>query len=44
VLAAYSAGRTIDADGHVVVPGLIDAHLHMGLALLRGWPRTPATG
>jgi 5-methylthioadenosine/S-adenosylhomocysteine deaminase len=36
VLAAYSAERTIDADGHVVLPGLIDAHLHTGLALLRG--------
>jgi 5-methylthioadenosine/S-adenosylhomocysteine deaminase len=36
VLAAYSAERTVDADGHVILPGLIDAHIHTGLALLRG--------
>ena len=36
VLAAYPAERTVDADGQVVLPGLIDAHMHTGLALLRG--------
>jgi 5-methylthioadenosine/S-adenosylhomocysteine deaminase len=34
--SSYSAERTIDADGHVVLPGLIDAHMHTGMALLRG--------
>ena len=32
----YQAERTIDAAGHVVLPGLIDAHMHTGMALLRG--------
>src|SRR5262252_4234799 len=32
----YAAERTVDAQHHVVLPGLIDAHLHTGLALLRG--------
>jgi 5-methylthioadenosine/S-adenosylhomocysteine deaminase len=36
LLSAYTADRTIDADGHVVLPGLIDAHMHTGMALLRG--------
>lgn len=33
VLATYPDARRVDADGHTVVPGLIDAHVHlMGLA------------
>lgn len=36
VLPAFQAEQTIVGDHHVVLPGLIDAHLHSGLALLRG--------
>jgi 5-methylthioadenosine/S-adenosylhomocysteine deaminase len=36
ISAQYAAERTIDADGRVILPGLIDAHMHTGLALLRG--------
>jgi 5-methylthioadenosine/S-adenosylhomocysteine deaminase len=32
----YQAERTIDAAGHVILPGFIDAHMHTGMALLRG--------
>src|SRR5919199_999731 len=31
-----NAGLAIDAPHHVMLPGLIDAHMHTGLALLRG--------
>ncbi len=34
-LAGISAGRTIDATGRIVVPGLIDAHGHAGHSLLK---------
>jgi 5-methylthioadenosine/S-adenosylhomocysteine deaminase len=33
---AYRAEQTLDATGHVVLPGLIDAHMHTGLCILRG--------
>ncbi len=33
---AYRAERTLDGAGHVLLPGLIDAHLHTGMCLLRG--------
>ena len=32
----FSAGRTIDATGMVVVPGLVQAHLHLCQTLFRG--------
>ncbi|WP_342431638.1 amidohydrolase [Neobacillus sp. FSL H8-0543] len=32
----FSAEREIDAKDKLVMPGLIDAHIHTGLALLRG--------
>lgn len=32
----YKAHRYIDASGKVVMPGLIDAHIHTGLGILRG--------
>jgi len=32
----FDAGRTIDADGHFVLPGLVDTHFHTGQQLLRG--------
>src|SRR4051795_13735235 len=36
ILAAYAAERTIDARHHVLLPGLIDAHMHTAMCLLRG--------
>ena len=36
VLRAHKAHRYIDATRRVVMPGLIDAHLHSALAVLRG--------
>jgi 5-methylthioadenosine/S-adenosylhomocysteine deaminase len=33
---ASFSGRTLDADGRVVVPGLIQAHLHLCQTLFRG--------
>ena len=32
----YTAKRVIDASGKVIMPGLIDAHIHTGDALIRG--------
>lgn len=32
----YHAHRVIDATGKAVLPGLIDAHIHTGVALVRG--------
>jgi len=32
----YRAHRVFDAEGKAVMPGLIDAHIHTSLALLRG--------
>jgi imidazolonepropionase-like amidohydrolase len=38
------AHRTIDAREQYVLPGLIDAHVHMGsqedASIAEGWPRT----
>lgn len=36
VLQDWSAHRVIDASGKVVMPGLIDAHIHTGDGLVRG--------
>ena len=32
----YEADEVIDARDHVILPGLIDAHMHTHLAILRG--------
>jgi len=34
--AEYDADRTIDASGHAVLPGFIDAHVHVSDILVRG--------
>jgi 5-methylthioadenosine/S-adenosylhomocysteine deaminase len=34
--AAYQAEQTLDASHHAILPGFIDAHMHLHLALLRG--------
>ena len=34
--AQFQADETIDATGHALLPGLIDAHMHTPLAIVRG--------
>jgi len=34
--AGYDAGRTIDAHGSIVMPGLINGHAHAAMSLFRG--------
>jgi 5-methylthioadenosine/S-adenosylhomocysteine deaminase len=34
--AQFTAAETIDATGHALLPGLIDAHMHTPLAIVRG--------
>ena len=36
IAAKYSAFRTIDATGKVVMPGLINTHTHVPMVLFRG--------
>jgi 5-methylthioadenosine/S-adenosylhomocysteine deaminase len=36
VLKEYSAHRYINAENKAVMPGLIDAHIHTGIGLMRG--------
>ncbi len=36
ILAAYSAAETVDCGGKVLMPGLINAHTHVPMTLLRG--------
>ncbi len=36
VLSRYSAAYVVDCRGHVVMPGLINAHGHLPMSLLRG--------
>ena len=36
LVARYVPAKTLDATGHAVLPGLIDAHMHSPEALLRG--------
>ncbi|MGG0717999.1 amidohydrolase [Robertmurraya massiliosenegalensis] len=36
LLSRFQAERIIDAKGKVVMPGLIDSHIHTGLSIIRG--------
>ena len=36
IMAQYQAERVIEASGKLVMPGLIDAHIHTGLSIFRG--------
>jgi 5-methylthioadenosine/S-adenosylhomocysteine deaminase len=36
VVGDYSAERTLDGAHHVLLPGLIDAHMHTAMCLMRG--------
>ena len=35
--SAFSANRTVELGGHVLLPGLVNAHTHAGMTLLRGF-------
>lgn len=43
-LSSDDATRTLDADGRLVVPPFIDAHVHLDAVLTVGQPRYNATG
>ena len=34
--ARYEAARTVDARGHLLMPGLVNLHTHLPMTLLRG--------
>jgi len=36
ILEGYSAGEIIDCEGKVLMPGLVNAHTHVPMTLLRG--------
>ncbi len=36
IVAAYRATEVVDCSGHVIMPGLINAHTHVPMSLLRG--------
>ncbi|MED4584680.1 amidohydrolase [Brevibacillus choshinensis] len=36
IFATYQADRVIDGAGKLVMPGLIDAHIHSGISIFRG--------
>ena len=35
--ASFEAHTTVDARGHIIMPGLFNAHTHSPMALFRGW-------
>lgn len=37
LVASFMAEKIIDGDGHLAMPGLINAHTHMGMSLLRNY-------
>ena len=36
ILAGYSASETLDGEGRIVMPGLVNGHSHAAMTLLRG--------
>ncbi len=36
IRAAYTAAETVDCTGQVIIPGLVNAHTHIPMTLLRG--------
>jgi 5-methylthioadenosine/S-adenosylhomocysteine deaminase len=36
--ARFRAARIVPCDGDILLPGLINAHLHAGMSLLKGYP------
>jgi 5-methylthioadenosine/S-adenosylhomocysteine deaminase len=36
ILRDYSAAETVDCTGQVIMPGLVNAHTHLAMSLLRG--------
>jgi len=36
IIAQYSAAQTVDLDSRVIMPGLVNAHTHVPMTLLRG--------
>lgn len=36
ILEAYTSSETLDCEGKVLMPGLIDGHIHIPMTLLRG--------
>ncbi|MEJ2750545.1 MAG: amidohydrolase family protein, partial [Anaerolineae bacterium] len=36
IAAAYPAAETVDCTGQVIMPGLVNAHTHIPMTLLRG--------
>ena len=39
IKAAYSARETVDCSGQYVLPGLVNAHTHVPMTLLRGYSK-----
>ena len=36
IAAGYSSAQTVDLGGKVIIPGLVNAHTHVPMTLLRG--------
>ena len=40
----YTATESVDCRNAVIMPGLVNAHTHIPMTLMRGLERRPATG
>ena len=38
IAATWQARRTLDCTGAAILPGFVDAHVHVGMSLLKGYP------